>query len=154
MRTWDADPARECAGTLVLLHGWMDVSASFQFVVDALARNWRVFAPDWRGYGLTDRTQADCYWFPDYLGDLDTLIDSLAERGELTDAVDLLGHSMGGNVAMFYAGIRPQRVRRLINLEGFGLIYRPRRCGIRGGAGRISTQLDPAPAARAFRTSA
>ena len=36
-------------------------------------------------------------------------------------AVDLLGHSMGGNVAMLYAGIRPQRVRRLVNLEGFGL---------------------------------
>ena len=43
---------------LVLLHGWMDVGASFQFVVDALARadgaeRW-VVAPDWRGFGLTD----------------------------------------------------------------------------------------------------
>ena len=41
--------------TLVMLHGWMDVSASFQFVVDALGEDWRVVAPDWRGYGLTDR---------------------------------------------------------------------------------------------------
>ena len=38
-----------------------------------------------------------------------------------TQPVDLLGHSMGGNVAMIYAGVRPQRVRRLVNLEGFGL---------------------------------
>ena len=35
--------------------------------------------------------------------------------------MDLLGHSMGGNVAMSYAGVRPQRVRRLVNLEGFGM---------------------------------
>jgi pimeloyl-ACP methyl ester carboxylesterase len=35
--------------------------------------------------------------------------------------VDLLGHSMGGNVVMSYAGVRPQRIRRLVNLEGFGL---------------------------------
>jgi pimeloyl-ACP methyl ester carboxylesterase len=117
VRTWDADPARECAGTLVLLHGWMDVSASFQFVVDAFARNWRVFAPDWRGYGLTDRTQADCYWFPDYLGDLDQLLDALVPD----EPALLVGHSMGGNVATLYAGVRPDRVRKLVNLEGMGL---------------------------------
>jgi pimeloyl-ACP methyl ester carboxylesterase len=35
--------------------------------------------------------------------------------------VNLVGHSMGGNVAMLYSGARPQRVRRLVNLEGFGL---------------------------------
>jgi pimeloyl-ACP methyl ester carboxylesterase len=35
--------------------------------------------------------------------------------------VDLAGHSMGGNVAMSYAGVRPARVRRLVNLEGFGM---------------------------------
>jgi len=117
VRTWDPAPASPVAGTLVMLHGWMDVSASFQFVVDALAGNWRVFAPDWRGYGLTDRAPADCYWFPDYLADLDRLLDALVPDA----AVDLVGHSMGGNVAALYAGVRPQRVRRLVNLEGMGL---------------------------------
>ena len=102
---------------LVMLHGWMDVGASFQFVVDALARDRLVWAPDWRGFGLTDTPQADTYWFPDYLGDLDALLDTLAPDRP----VDLLGHSMGGNVAMIYAGVRPQRVRRLVNLEGFGM---------------------------------
>jgi pimeloyl-ACP methyl ester carboxylesterase len=107
---------------LVLLHGWMDVGASFQFVVDALqgtalAERW-VVAPDWRGFGLTQAPpRTDSYWFPDYLGDLEGLLGAL----QITEPIDLLGHSMGGNVVMSYAGVRPDRVRRLVNLEGFGL---------------------------------
>jgi pimeloyl-ACP methyl ester carboxylesterase len=110
---------------LLMLHGWMDVAASFQFVVDALAAQGDgaasgeryIVAADWRGFGLSATPPlADSYWFPDYLGDLDALLDHLSPDAP----VDLLGHSMGGNVAMLYAGVRPARVRRLINLEGFG----------------------------------
>jgi pimeloyl-ACP methyl ester carboxylesterase len=101
---------------LVMVHGWMDVGASFQFVVDALGPR-EVIALDWRGYGETEFTGHDAYWFPDYLGDLDALLDAVSPDAP----VDLLGHSMGGNVVMSYAGVRPQRIRRLINLEGFGL---------------------------------
>jgi pimeloyl-ACP methyl ester carboxylesterase len=118
-----ADPCTRPA--LVLLHGWMDVGASFQFLVDALAdlegTQRTLYAPDWRGFGLTQTPPGDCYWFADYLGDLDALLDSLSPDAP----VDLLGHSMGGNVAMNYAGVRPHRVRRLINLEGFGLPRTP-----------------------------
>jgi pimeloyl-ACP methyl ester carboxylesterase len=105
------------APMLVLLHGWMDVSASFQFVVDALARDWHVVAPDWRGYGLTDKGPGDCYWFADYLADLDAILDAVGADA----AVNLIGHSMGGNIALLYGGARPARVRALVNLEGFGL---------------------------------
>ena len=106
---------------LVLVHGWMDVGASFQFVVDAFsdafASGRHIIAPDWRGYGLTECQGHDNYWFPDYLADLDFLLDHYTPD----QPVDLVGHSMGGNVAMMYAGARPQRIRRLINLEGFGM---------------------------------
>jgi len=105
---------------LVLLHGWMDVGASFQFLVDALSAlndERPILAMDWRGFGLSDNAPGSNYWFPDYLADLDALLDQVSP--ELP--VDLLGHSMGGNVVMSYAGVRPERVRRLINLEGFGL---------------------------------
>ena len=102
---------------LVMLHGWMDVSASFQFLVDALKGDWHVIAPDWRGYGLTDRGPDDSYWFPDYVADLDRLLAHFSPDGPAT----LIGHSMGGNVACLYAGIRPERVARLVNLEGFGM---------------------------------
>jgi pimeloyl-ACP methyl ester carboxylesterase len=110
---WGPDDAPK----LFMMHGWMDVAASFQFVVDALKGNWHVIAPDWRGFGLTERPQADTYWFPDYVGDLDAIVDHYAPG----EAINLLGHSMGGNVVSLYAGVRPERVRRLINLEGFGM---------------------------------
>jgi pimeloyl-ACP methyl ester carboxylesterase len=113
VRRWRRDGAPK----MLLLHGWMDVSASFQFLVDALQGEWDVYAPDWRGYGLTDWGKSDCYWFPDYLADLDFLLDWIEPRG----GANLVGHSLGGNVAALYAGVRPERVAKLVNLEGFGL---------------------------------
>jgi pimeloyl-ACP methyl ester carboxylesterase len=107
----------ENAPKLFMVHGWMDVSASFQFVVDCLQQDWHVIAPDWRGFGLTENPGVDCYWFPDYMGDLDGILQHYSPD----EAVNLLGHSMGGNVVCLYAGVRPERIRKLINLEGFGL---------------------------------
>ena len=101
---------------LFLLHGWMDLSASFQFLVDALKNKWRVIAPDWRGFGLSAWGRG-AYYFPDYFVDLDWLLDHYS----LHAPVNLVGHSMGGNVAGIFAGIRPQRVAKLVLLEGFGL---------------------------------
>ncbi len=106
---------------LLMVHGYMDVAASFQFFVDALTRLEGVLRPmyalDLRGYGRTESPTTDAYWFPDYLGDLDAVATALFQDASF----DLLGHSMGGNVSMIYAGVRPTRVRRLVNLEGFGL---------------------------------
>ena len=112
----------------VLVHGWMDVSASYQFMVDAMRDGVWTIAPDWRGYGLTTGPATDNYWMPDFLADLDSLLDHYAAD----QPVDLIGHSMGGNVAMLYAGVRPARIRRLVNLEGFGLAAtRPEQAGAR-----------------------
>jgi pimeloyl-ACP methyl ester carboxylesterase len=118
-RVWDpVSPAEAGAAppTMFLVHGWMDVSASFQFMVDHLGPQWRVVAPDWRGYGLTGWA-GDSYWFPDYMADLDILLDHFSPG----QPVKLVGHSMGGNVSMLYAGVRPARVARLVNLEGVGM---------------------------------
>ena len=105
------------APRLFMVHGWMDVSASFQFMVDCLKQDWHVIAPDWRGFGLTESAHSDTYWFHDYLGDLDAILDHYAPG----QAINLLGHSMGGHVVTTYAGVRPQRIARLINLEGVGM---------------------------------
>ena len=105
------------APVIVMVHGWMDVAASFQFVVDCLEKEWHVIAPDWRGFGFTESPKTDTYWFPEYLADLDALLDHF----QAEEPVNLLGHSMGANVAGIYAGVRPDRIKKLINLEGFGL---------------------------------
>ena len=115
VRTWGEPGAGRTP--LVMVHGWMDVGASFQFIVVAFAKDHYVIAPDWRGYGLTQAPGSDNYWFPDYLADLDFLLDHYSPGAP----VDLLGHSMGGNIAMMYAGSRPERIRKLVNLEGFGM---------------------------------
>jgi pimeloyl-ACP methyl ester carboxylesterase len=112
-RAW----GNERAPKLFMLHGWMDVGASFQFLVDAMRGDWRVIAPDWRGFGQTEWTKGGSYWFPDYFADLDGLLDHFSRDAPAT----LIGHSMGGNVAGMYAGIRPERVAKLVSLEGFGL---------------------------------
>jgi pimeloyl-ACP methyl ester carboxylesterase len=112
VRAW-GDPAGR---KVFLLHGWMDVSASFQFLVDALPDDWLVLAPDWRGFGLS-ATPQDGYWFADYVADLDALARALSPDAP----IDVAGHSLGANVAMFFAGARPERVARLAALDGFGV---------------------------------
>ncbi len=112
LREWGPEGAPK----LFMLHGWMDVSASFQFIVDALEADWHVIAPDWRGFGLTE-WRGDSYWFPDYLGDFDAIARSLAPDEPLR----LVGHSLGGNVASLYAGVRPARVSHVVALDAFGL---------------------------------
>jgi pimeloyl-ACP methyl ester carboxylesterase len=113
VRHWGADDAPK----IVMMHGWMDMSASFQFIVDCLQKEWHVIAPDWRGFGLSQRTQSDTYWYMDYCADLDALLQHYSPDAP----VNLLGHSLGGNVVSLYAGIRPHRINKLVNLEGFGL---------------------------------
>lgn len=130
----------EDAPTLFMLHGWMDTSASFQFVVDCLKNEWHVIAPDWRGFGLSASTGNDTYWFPDYLGDLDRILNHFSPGAP----VNLLGHSMGGNVACLYAGVRPARIKKLVNLEGFGMpLTRPEQAPLRYAKWLDDIQAEP-----------
>lgn len=99
-----------------LLHGWADTGDTFQFLVDAMDRRHTFLAPDLRGFGRSE-WPAEGYWFPDYFADLEAVLDELVPAG----AVTLVGHSMGGNIATLYAGIRPERVHRVVCIEGFGL---------------------------------
>jgi pimeloyl-ACP methyl ester carboxylesterase len=112
VRMWGSEPA----APLVLLHGMRDTSVTFQFLVDSLEQDWWVIAPDWRGHGHTG-PPGDYAWFHDYLADLDALLDAILPGRK----VDLVGHSLGGNVATVYAALRPERVHRVIALDAFGL---------------------------------
>jgi pimeloyl-ACP methyl ester carboxylesterase len=101
---------------IVLLHGFMDCGATWQFLADCLPPSWSLAALDWRGFGHSDRAPGG-YWFPDYFADLEALLDALVPG----ERARVIGHSMGANVAQVYAGIRPQRLEWLVNLEGLGL---------------------------------
>ena len=101
---------------IVLLHGWADCGASFEFLARALADRHYLLAPDHRGFGDSDWA-AGGYWFPDYLADVDAVVRTLLPGRHFA----LVGHSMGGNIASLYAGARPERLTHLALLEGFGL---------------------------------
>src|SRR5579862_7611896 len=101
---------------IVLLHGFLDSGATWQFLADRLPASWTLVAPDWRGFGDTEWAPGG-YWFPDYFADLDVLLDKLVPQSRAR----VIGHSMGANVATMYGGIRTERLRWLVNLEGLGL---------------------------------
>lgn len=110
----------EGAPVVFMLHGWMDASATFQFVVDALAQSWHVIAPDWRGYGQSQWLR-EPYWFPDYYADLEALLRHYSPQAP----VRLVGHSMGANIAATYAAARPERVSQVVMLDFLGLTPDP-----------------------------
>lgn len=112
VRRWGPDDAP----TVFLLHGIMDNSATFSPLVDHMTGPWRVIAPDWRGHGLSGHARHG-YWFPDYLADLDALVRHYAA----TRPVVLVGHSMGGQAASLYAGLRPAAVSHLVCLDSLNV---------------------------------
>ena len=100
---------------VLLLHGWMDTGAAMQLLVDCLPGHWSLVALDWAGYGGSDSRQS--YLMPEYLADLQCALHQLAPR----KPVRLIGHSLGGTVAAIWAGLRPERTRWLVSLEGLGM---------------------------------
>lgn len=104
-----------------LLHGLMDTGASFDPLARHLPSDWRLIAPDWRGHGASDNAPQG-YWFPEYVADLETMIAQLADPA---DTVTLIGHSMGGQVASLFAGLRPARVSRLVCLDSLNVPATP-----------------------------
>lgn len=110
------------AEPLVLVHGFLDHAQSWQTFVAALEKKsskpmW-IIAPDCRGHGDSGWVGAGGYYhFPDYLRDLECLLESLD-----VEKISLIGHSMGGTISFLYAGTFPEKVRKLVLVEGIGPI--------------------------------
>ncbi len=101
---------------VVLLHGFLDQGMSFAPIARRLAHRHRVIVPDHRGHGDSGHVGPGGYYhFPDYVLDLDALW-----RAAGLDRAALVGHSMGGSIASYFAGAFPERVSRLVLLEGLG----------------------------------
>jgi pimeloyl-ACP methyl ester carboxylesterase len=101
---------------IFVLHGWLDVAATFAPLAASWSRLAPVAAPDWRGFGDSDYAPGG-YWFADYLADLESILDQLTADAPVV----LIGHSMGAQVASLYAGLRPDRVSHLVCLDGLFL---------------------------------
>jgi pimeloyl-ACP methyl ester carboxylesterase len=121
-RDFDGGPLRlrlcewgDPAGRVTLvLHGFLEQGAAWDAVATRLPG--RIVAPDHRGHGLSEHVgKGGFYHFWDYLADLDALVDHLGAP------VDLVGHSMGGTMAVLFAGSQPEKVRRLVLVEGLGV---------------------------------
>jgi pimeloyl-ACP methyl ester carboxylesterase len=113
IRRW-GDPE---APMLILLHGWMDMSATFQFMVDAFQDDWNVIAPDWAGFGASGWSPSG-YSFTHYLTDLDRLLEHYTPDAPAR----IVAHSMGANITNMYAAARPERLSHFVNIEGYAPI--------------------------------
>ncbi|MEM7638748.1 MAG: alpha/beta hydrolase [Pseudomonadota bacterium] len=103
------------APPLVLVHGGRDQKRSWDRVAGELSQSYRVIAPDLRGHGQSDWVSDGDYTIMDFVYDLRSLIMHLA-----IERFTLIGHSLGGNIALRYAGLFPESIEKLVALEGLG----------------------------------
>jgi pimeloyl-ACP methyl ester carboxylesterase len=101
--------------TVLLVHGFLDFAWGWHETATHLAAaGYHVLAPDMRGHGDSDRVGAGGYYhFMDYLADLHEVVRLCAR-----ERLSLVGHSMGGGIAAYYAGVFPDRLAHLAVLEG------------------------------------
>lgn len=103
------------APTLILLHGGRDHARSWDWVARELRNDWHIIAPDLRGHGDSAWSPDGAYAEPYFIYDLTQLIHQLRQ-----ETVAIVAHSLGGTIATRYAGLYPERVRKLAAIEGLG----------------------------------
>lgn len=103
------------APPLILLHGGRDHSRSWDWVAQELRKDWHVICPDLRGHGDSDWNSDGHYVVAGHVYDLAQLVHTLG-----FERVTIIGHSLGGNVATRFTGLFPDKVERLVNIEGLG----------------------------------
>jgi len=102
--------------TVLFLHGWLDHCHSFDWLSAELPAGWRQIALDFRGMGQSDHlTDGGLYHFTDYLADVESALVSMG-----IEKVHLVGHSLGGSVALAYAAANPERVLTVTAIESLG----------------------------------
>ncbi len=100
---------------LLLVHGGEDHCRSWDFVARELVGDYTVYAPDLRGHGDSDWAVGGTYSLPEFVLDIAALAEAITD-GPLT----IIGHSLGGAIALQYAGVFPERVSRVVSIEGWG----------------------------------
>ncbi len=119
---------------LLLLHGGRDHCRNWDWTAAALRNDWHIIAPDLRGHGDSQWSTDGSYTMAGYIYDLAQLI-----HGQRLAPVTIVAHSLGGNIALRYAGIYPETVARLVAIEGVG--PSPRKLAERAGK-TIADRMD------------
>ena len=109
------DWGNSTAPPLVLLHGARDHSRNWDGLAASLSKEWHVIAPDLRGHGDSQWSQDGHYGMEVFVYDLARLVED-----QQLAPLRLLGHSLGGNICLRYAGIYPEKVHKLVAFEGIG----------------------------------
>ena len=115
LRLHYADWGNPDAPPLILQHGGRDHARSWDWVAEKLRHDWHVICPDLRGHG-------DSAWSPDGNYAMDSFVYDFAQLVHTLghDQVTIVAHSLGGNIATRFTGLYPEKVRRLVNIEGLG----------------------------------
>ena len=116
LRLHYVDWGNEDAPAMLLVHGGRDHCRNWDWLAHDLKDDYHVIAPDLRGHGDSQWLVGGSYTIIDYVYDIAQLVRQTGIRD-----IALIGHSMGGAVALAYAGLYPQAVQRLIAIEGLGL---------------------------------
>jgi pimeloyl-ACP methyl ester carboxylesterase len=103
------------APPLLLVHGGRDHCRNWDWVAQALRRDWHIICPDLRGHGDSAWSPDGNYTMSSYVYDLDQLIHQ-----QKLAPVTIVAHSLGGNICLRYTGVYPDKVRRLVAIEGLG----------------------------------
>lgn len=103
------------APPLILQHGGRDHCRSWDWVAEELRHDWHVIAPDLRGHGDSQWSPEGNYAMDAFVYDFAQLIHTLGQ-----DQVTIVSHSLGGNIASRFTGLYPEKVRKLVNIEGLG----------------------------------
>lgn len=109
------DWGNAAAPTLLLLHGTRDHARSWDWAARRLRDRWHVVAMDLRGHGDSEWSPDGAYLLPYHLLDVLEMVELLGP-----EPVTVVGHSFGGNVIARYAGIYPERIRKIVFVESLG----------------------------------
>ncbi len=115
LRLHYVDWGNEGAPSLLLVHGGRDHCRNWDWVAQALRDEYHVIAPDLRGHGDSQWMIGAGYAMIDYVYDIAQLVHQ-----KQLEPVVIIGHSLGGSVSLQYCGIYPERVTKVVAIEGLG----------------------------------
>lgn len=115
LRLHYVDWGNPTAPPLILVHGGRDHCRNWDWVAQELRRDYHIIAPDLRGHGDSAYSPSGDYSMSAFVYDLAQLIH---QKGFPT--VRIIAHSLGGSIALRYAGAFPETVTRLVAIEGMG----------------------------------